>query len=173
MPALTPPEQPLNDGVVSLRAYRHEDRDAVVAAVQDPQIPRWTGVPSRYGFAEYDGWMAQQDEQREAGTGLHFLIVDGEDTVLGATGVQLSEDTPDIGYWCVRKHRRQGYVTRAVRLLCRHVLSLGFPCVDVLVHEDNRPSQRVAEAAGFTRRPGLHTVTRLGDAPVYIRFTSP
>ncbi|MGH2943578.1 MAG: GNAT family N-acetyltransferase, partial [Solirubrobacteraceae bacterium] len=172
MPALVSPERPLTDGVVTLRAWRPLDRDAVVAALQDPEIPRWTLVPSPYGPAQYDDWLIQQDEQRAAGAGLHLLIVDDEDRLLGATGVQLTEEAPDIGYWCAREQRRRGYTARAVRLLCGYVHALGFPRVDIFVHEDNRPSQRVAEAAGFTRRPGLHRVARLGDAPVYVRFTS-
>jgi RimJ/RimL family protein N-acetyltransferase len=172
MPVLLPPDEPLTDGVVTLRAWRPQDRDAVVAALQDPDIPRWTQVPSPYGPAQYDAWLAQQAEQRAAGAGLHFLVVDGEDRLLGATGVQLTEDAPDIGYWCARERRRRGYTARAVRLLRGHVRALGFARVDIFVHEGNRPSQRVAEAAGFTRKPGLHAVARLGGAPVYVRFTS-
>lgn len=172
MCVLTMPDRPLTDGVVTLRTYRPEDCDAIVAALQDPEIPRWTQVPSPYGPAQYEAWLIQQAEQRSAGTGLHVLVVDGHDHVLGATGVQLTEAAPDIGYWCTREHRRRGYSTRAVRLLCRHVHALGFPRVDVFVHEDNQPSQRVAEAAGLQRQPGLHTVTRLGGGAVYIRFTS-
>lgn len=157
---------------MTLRAWRPEDRDAVIAALQDPEIPRWTQVPAPYGRSEYDAWLTQQDEQRAAGSGLHFLVVDDRDRLLGAAGVQLTEDTPDIGYWCVREQRRRGYTGRAVRLLCRHVHALGFPRVDILVHQDNQSSQRVAEAAGFKRDPGLHSVTRLGGGAAYVRFTS-
>lgn len=172
MTVLTPPSKPITDGVVTLRAWRPEDRDAVIAALQDPEIPRWTQVPAPYGRSEYDAWLTQQDEQRAAGSGLHFLVVDDRDRLLGAAGVQLAEGTPDIGYWCVREHRRRGYTARAARLLCRHVHALGFPRVDILVHEDNQSSQRVAEAAGFKRDPGLHSVRRLRGGAAYVRFTS-
>jgi hypothetical protein len=37
MPILAPPSAPLSDGVVVLRAWRSEDRDRVVAALQDPR----------------------------------------------------------------------------------------------------------------------------------------
>jgi RimJ/RimL family protein N-acetyltransferase len=59
-----------------------------------------------------------------------------------------------------------------VRLLCRHVHTLGFARVDIFVHQDNQPSQRVTEAAGFKRERGRHTVSRLGDGAVYICYTS-
>ena len=166
------PASPLTDGVVTLRAYRPEDRDAVIGALADPEIPRWTGVPSPYGPEHYDAWLRLQDERRAAGSGLHFLVVDDEDRLLGATGVQLTEGAPDIGYWCVAEHRRRGYSARAVRVLCGHVHSLGFPRVDIFVHPDNVPSQRVAQAAGFEREPGLHAVGRAGGDAVYVRFSS-
>ena len=172
MSFLTPPDGPLTDGVVTLRGCRPEDCDAVVTALQDFEIPRWTQVPTPYGPAQYAAWLAQQDEQRTTGTGLHFLASDDQGRLLAATGVQLTEGAPDIGYWCVREHRRRGYTTRAVRLLRHHVHALGFPRVDIFVHQDNEPSQRVAEGAGFKRQPGLHAVTRLGGGAVHIRFTS-
>jgi RimJ/RimL family protein N-acetyltransferase len=169
---LTLPDRPLTDGVVTLRTYRPEDCNAIVAALQDAEIPRWTQVPWPYGPEQYEDWLIQQAEQRAAGIGLHLLVVDNQDHLLGAIGAQLTEAAPDIGYWCVREHRRRGYSRRAVRLLCRHVHALGFPRVDVFVHQDNEASQRVAEAAGLKRQPGQHTVKRLGAAAVYIRFTS-
>jgi RimJ/RimL family protein N-acetyltransferase len=172
VPALTPPDRPLTDGVIRLRAWEPEDRDAVVAALQDPEIPRWTRVPSPYGPADFDDWLAEQFLQAAAGTGVHFLVVDADGRILGATGAQHTEDAPDIGYWCVREHRGRGYVARAVRLLLGHLRALGFTHIDILVHQDNRASQRVAEAAGFARRPGRTSVARLGGGDVYVRFTS-
>jgi RimJ/RimL family protein N-acetyltransferase len=85
---------------------------AVVVALQDPEIPRWTTVPSPYGSARYEDWLVEQAQQRAACTGLHVLVVDDQDRLLGATGVQLTEAAPDIGYWCVREHRGHGYTTR-------------------------------------------------------------
>jgi len=38
----------LSDGVVTLRGLVPDDVDAVFAACQDPEIPRFTNVPSRY-----------------------------------------------------------------------------------------------------------------------------
>ena len=173
MPILAPPSAPLSDGVVVLRAWRSEDRDRVVAALQDPEIPRWTSVPSPYRSADYDAWMEAQREQLGAGVGLHFLVVDMDDRLLGATGVQLTEAAPDIGYWCAREHRGRGYTARAVRLVSRHVRELGFTRVDIYVHARNAASQHVAAAAGFTRVAETTTVERLGGGAVYVRFTLP
>ncbi|HEX8158183.1 MAG TPA: GNAT family N-acetyltransferase [Solirubrobacteraceae bacterium] len=173
MSALAPPDLPLADGVVTLRAWRADDLDAVVEALQDPTITRWTRVPSPYGPRQFAAWMAEQGEQRTAGTGLHFLVVDSRQRVVGAVGVQLTEDAPDIGYWCAAKHRGRGYTSRAVRLLRDHLRALGFSRVDIFIHHDNELSQHVAEAANFARQPGLTKVERLGDEAVYVRFTFP
>src|SRR4029450_11866519 len=106
---------------------------------------------SPYGPADYDAWMQAQREQSGAGVGVHFLVVDMDDRLLGAAGVQLTEAAPDIGYWCAREHRGQGYTARAVRLLSRHVRALGFTRVDVYAHAENAAAPRVAAAGGFVR----------------------
>jgi RimJ/RimL family protein N-acetyltransferase len=171
MTILAPPLAPLSDDVVMLRAWRPQDRDSVVAALQDPEIPRWTSVPSPYRSADYDAWLEAQHEQLVAGVGLHFLVVDTDEHLLGATGVQLTEAAPDIGYWCVREHRGRGYTARAVRLLSGYVRALGFTRVDIYAHEENLASQHVAAAAGFTRVAETTTVDRLGGGAAYLRFT--
>ena len=174
MPLLAPPKVPLSDGVVTLRAWRADDAQAVVAALQDPDIPRWTGVPSPYGTREFEAWMDEQAQQRGSGLGLHLLVVDRQDRLLGAVGVQWTEEeAPDIGYWCVREHRGRGYIARAVRLLSTHVQQqLGCSRVDILTHHQNCLSHRVAEAAGFRRQPGLTRLSRLGSEPTFVRFIS-
>jgi RimJ/RimL family protein N-acetyltransferase len=89
----------------------------VVAALQDREIPRWTGVPSLSGIPEFEAWMDEQAQQQTSGLGLHPLVVDRHDRLLGAIGVKwIEEAAPDIGYWCVREHGGRGYMARAVRL---------------------------------------------------------
>lgn len=141
----------LSDGVVTLRPLRPDDAPTVIAHLQEPDISRWTGVPSPYGQAEFDAWLTASEEANDQGAGLHLSIVDGEDRVIGAVGVQgLGTDRPDLGYWVAREARRQGVAARAVRLL-RDWLAAehGRSHLEILVHPDNTPSQRVAAAAGF------------------------
>ena len=42
------PDPPLSDGVITLRAKARADIPALVAICADPEIPRWTRVPSPY-----------------------------------------------------------------------------------------------------------------------------
>ena len=60
--------------------------------------------------------------------------------------------TGEIGYWVAREARGRGVATRAVRLACAWAASeLGLTTLEIVVHEDNAPSLRVARAAGFTQ----------------------
>jgi RimJ/RimL family protein N-acetyltransferase len=161
--ALQAPE--LTDGVIRLRPLRRSDGDAVVAALQDPEIPRWTAIPSPYTDREFQVWFGAQAASREAGQGVHLVITDLDDRLLGAVGAQnLMTDSGDIGYWVAREARRRGVAARGVRLLRDWLHTHARrPYLEILVHPDNVPSQRVAEAAGFAAtgeyrrnpRPGL------------------
>ena len=141
----------LSDGVVTLRPLRPDDAETVVAHLQDPDIPRWTGVPAPYGHDEFHHWIAASADALAAGTGVHLGVVDAQDRVIGAVGVQaLDTDHPDIGYWVAREARGCGVAVRAVRLM-RDWLAAERGCahIEILVHPDNHPSQRTAAAAGF------------------------
>jgi RimJ/RimL family protein N-acetyltransferase len=141
----------LSDGVVTLRALRPDDADTVIEHLQDPEIPRWTMVPSPYGRAEFDDWLAGSAQANATGAGVHLAVADADDRVIGAIGVQgLDTGRPDIGYWMARDARHRGSAARAVRLMrdwladergCQHI--------EILVHPDNAASQRTAMAAGF------------------------
>ena len=58
----------LRDGDLVLRPKRPEDADALTAACQDPEIPRWTFVPSPYTRADAE---ALPRPQRRGGGGRH------------------------------------------------------------------------------------------------------
>ncbi len=47
-----PPVPYLSDGFVELRPWDPADIPAIVAARQDPEIPRWTRVPDPFGDEE-------------------------------------------------------------------------------------------------------------------------
>jgi RimJ/RimL family protein N-acetyltransferase len=155
MPPLQPPDPPLTDGVVALRAHRPEDADQLVAALRDPDIVRWTRVPADYSYADFHDYLSAVEEHLAQGESLSLLVVDADDhdRVLGSCGLHgLTSGRPDIGYWVARDARGRGVAPRAARLLRDHAVEvLGLPRVEVLVHPDNTASQRAAEKAGFHR----------------------
>jgi RimJ/RimL family protein N-acetyltransferase len=180
MPALEPPDPPLTDGVVALRPVRAEDADQLVSALRDPDIVRWTRVPPDYTHADFAAYLASTTEQAAAGSTLSLLIVDAGDHshVLGSCGLhEAAGERPDIGYWVARGSRGQGLAPRAARLMRDHAVhTLGLPRVEVLVHADNLPSQRVAEKAGFHRTGEYRPSPRRGpgeERPALVVFAWP
>jgi RimJ/RimL family protein N-acetyltransferase len=151
MPALPAPT--LTDGEVTVRGLRESDIPAIVVACQDPEIPRWTRVPSPYTRAHAVEFVERSARTWEQGTDAPFVIVDADTgALLGAIGVHRfggEDDGPEVGYWLEREARGRGVATRALRLVtdwaCRE---LG---VRLLLQADvrNAASRRVAEKARF------------------------
>lgn len=143
----------LEDGVIALRPPETGDVDAITAACQDPEIPRWTRVPSPYTRAHAVDFVERSLRTWEQGTDAPFVIVDAESgALLGAIGVHRfggEDDGPEVGYWLERSARGRGIATRALRLVsdwaCR---DLG---VRLLLQADvrNAASRRVAEKAQY------------------------
>ncbi|MFC5217551.1 GNAT family N-acetyltransferase [Streptomyces coerulescens] len=137
-----------------MRAVGPKDTHAVYEAVQDPDIQRWTTIPSPYlrehahSFTEQlvpDGW--------KYGSMLTWglFLPEGEDLVgmLGLTMRSMSE--AEIGFWGTREHRGNGYVTEAVLAASRWAfVDLSIDRVEWRAEVGNRTSRAVAERAGFT-----------------------
>ncbi|MGA2010789.1 MAG: GNAT family N-acetyltransferase [Solirubrobacteraceae bacterium] len=159
------PAQPLTDGDTSLRPWRDSDLDALVVACQDPEISRWTRVPSPYGPADARAYLRQRYDAAFAGLSAPFAIVDrsgGE--LLGSISLlrfAWEHARAEVGYWLARPARGHGHATRAVRLICGWgVASLGLERIDLLAATGNPGSQAVAERTGFTREAVLRSYMR-------------
>jgi RimJ/RimL family protein N-acetyltransferase len=155
MPEIPLPDPPLRDGEVALRPPTADDLEAVVEYCQDPEIGRWTAIPSPYSRDDARHWLASIEPDRRAGKALALLTVSARDgRLLGSCGLvhlDWQNLSAEAGYVVAAWARRRGVGTRALLLLSRWTLSqLGMERVEVLVHPDNEPSRRLALAAGFT-----------------------
>jgi RimJ/RimL family protein N-acetyltransferase len=148
------PDPPLSDGVITLRALTGADVDALTAACQDPEIPRWTRVPVPYRRADAFGWLAASELELAAGVSIGWLAVDPDDRLLASIsvmGIDRTAGRGEIGYWVAREARGRGVATRAVRLVRDWAPgALGLTTLEIEAHEDNLASQAVARSAGFT-----------------------
>jgi RimJ/RimL family protein N-acetyltransferase len=155
------PDPPLAEDGVLLRPFTRADADAIVAAVQDPEVPRWTSIPSPYLERDARDYIARAERDRRAGRELGFAIVDRQDeTLLGGIGLVFDGHhvKAEVGYWVAAPARRRGVGTCALRLVSRWALAqLGLERVELLVNPANGPSQRLAERAGFTREGVLRS----------------
>ncbi|WP_433531609.1 GNAT family N-acetyltransferase [Micromonospora sp. CA-263727] len=116
------PVEIIEDGLV-LRPWRDGDADPVYRACQDPDIQRWTSVPSPYLPEHARRFVADRARQWELDLGAPFAVCDaatGE--LLGACGlntVDRHHELSEIGYWTAPWARGQGVAVRAVRAVAR------------------------------------------------------
>lgn len=154
----------LTTGRLTLRAFLPADEDEVYAACQDPDIQRWTLIPSPYerpharSFVNElvpDGW---RDD-----TAYPFAVRLGADgPLVAAVGVHVrGTDGYEIGYWATKEHRGHGYTTEAVTAVARWAFTdVGAARLEWRAEAGNAGSRAVAEKAGFRveglLRAGLH-----------------
>ena len=138
----------LTDGVVRVRPLRVDDVPLIYEACQDPEIPRFTRVPTPYTMDHAHG--ALEPEEGE----IRRAIADAaDDRLLGVGGLMRFFDdgrSCEIGYWLGPWGRGRGAATRAVELLCAWGFSqLGLERIELHAHTENAPSRAVADRAGF------------------------
>ena len=145
----------LEDDVVLLRPRTEDDVPAITETCQDPEIVRWTPVPSPY----------TEDDAREfiRAAPVASAIVDARTgEFLGAIGWRWVDGNVQFGYWAKREARGRGIATRALRLLSRWAIhELGAARVQLVTEPEKVASQQVAEKAGFTREATLRSYIEL------------
>jgi RimJ/RimL family protein N-acetyltransferase len=177
------PAEALVEGPTALRPWRDSDLAAVVAACQDPEIPRWTMVPEPYGEADAREYLQIRYDWLHSGISAPFAIVDAADLdrLLGSVALMnfnWDHRRAEVGYWLGREARGQGHTTRAVRLICDWGFrTLTLERIGLRAAVENLASQRVAERAGFTReavqRRYLRIKDRQMDMVTFGRLASP
>lgn len=176
VPAIALPDPPLAADEVRLRPWRADDAAAVTAACQDPEIPRWTVVPSPYTERDARDWLAGRDIDRETGRELSLAVTGDGDRVVGSialSGFEWNDAKAEIGYWVAREARGRRVGVRAARLLSRWGLGgLGLERIELLANPENVASQRLAQSAGFTREGLLRRYRRRhGDLEDLVMFS--
>lgn len=160
----------ISAGALHLRPHQPDDIDALVVACQDPDIQKWTSVPSPYTRADAEEFvLVTVPAGWTRGTDLNFLVLDSttEDR-LAAVGLHLARnDDPaigEIGYWCAAPARGQGVMTRAVGVVCRWGFeALGLARIEWYAVVGNIASRRVAERVGFSVEGTLRSRLDIGD----------
>ncbi|ELS53718.1 GNAT family N-acetyltransferase [Streptomyces viridochromogenes] len=144
----------LTTGRLLLRTVGPQDTNAVYEAAQDPDIQRWTTIPSPY-LREHAESFTEQLVPDSWANGSMFtwglFLPEGQELVgmLGLTMRSLS--VAEIGFWGTKEHRGNGYITEAVLTASRWAfVHLSIDRVEWRAEVGNKPSRAVAERAGFT-----------------------
>jgi RimJ/RimL family protein N-acetyltransferase len=156
MAGFPPLVEPLENGVVRLREWTAEDRDALVEMANDAEIQRWTRVPAPYTGRHAEEWFAFTRGAREAGHQAAFAVVEpAGGGLLGSIDLRIHPTDPaigELGYMVGPRARGRGVAVQAVELLTGWAFgSVGVERMEILVDPRNEPSVRVAEAAGYVR----------------------
>jgi RimJ/RimL family protein N-acetyltransferase len=145
------PDPPLQDDVITLRQWSFDDVPAVARACQDPEIARWTTVPTPYTEADARAYIelitdpALEDQ-------VNFAVDRNSDGLLigSISLVIVKPKVGEIGYWAAAEARGHGYTPRALRLLSRWGFdALNLPRLQLGTFPGNRASERVAEKVGY------------------------
>ncbi|MER0480266.1 GNAT family N-acetyltransferase [Streptomyces sp. Edi2] len=151
-----------------LRPFEPSDAPAVHAACQEPDIPRWTGVPSPYGIEDAEHFVGTVvPEGWRDDTTYHFAVVSRVDgSLVGAMGlVRLArlhtpERQAELGYWTAKGHRGRGRTVEAARAVVRWGFDdLGVERLEWHAEAGNEGSRAVARKLGFHMEGTLRAKT--------------
>jgi RimJ/RimL family protein N-acetyltransferase len=127
-----------------LRPPREGDRQALVAALNNFNISRWTGrIPHPYGPADADAFL-ESCRNLPADDVVLLITLGGE--AIGVIGIERGE----LGYWLAEPQWGKGYATEAARAVTRHGFSAaGRESIEASYFVGNTASQHVLEKLGF------------------------
>lgn len=160
--ATVPEEVPvpvLTDGLVTLRARRLDDVDAITQMCRDPESARWTTVPSPYARADAEGFVTELSPAGWRDQTCYGWAIEADDE--GRTRFAGNIDVrthprPDLGFMLHPWARGRGVMARAVRLATRWAFDVvGMPVMHWETHQGNFASWRVAWACGFRFHGGV------------------
>lgn len=145
---------PLRTERLILRQFHSADAKAVQRLAQDKRVAAGTFLPYPYEEGIAEQWIANQQQDHEAGAARHWAIVLAADhSLMGSIGLEIAKAHRHarLGYWLGVPYWNRGYCTEAVRA----VLEYGFAQLDL--HRiyaphflGNPASGRVLQKVGMT-----------------------
>jgi len=181
-PRLLPdlPDDRLTDGVVTLRPLRHADTDDTWALRSRPDVTARSVTSVSIDRALIEQLCVTSEARWLAGERVSLTIRDAaSDAYAGEIGMFYTDPQVQqamIGYSLAPEWRGRGYASRAVRLITAWAFDqVGIVRLTAGTAPDNVASQRVLEAAGFTREAYQHALlpgpdgTRI-DNINYVRY---
>jgi RimJ/RimL family protein N-acetyltransferase len=153
-----------------LRAPRLGDAKAVAMLANDRRIAENTArIPHPYREADATSFIAGAN--KPAGDAL-FLITLRDGSIMGACGLMLQEETPELGYWLGVPYWGKGYATEALHALIDYAFTdLGHAALQAGARVTNPASRRVLEKCGFQwTGVGLYRIRAINSSAPIDRF---
>ncbi|MFG2358658.1 GNAT family N-acetyltransferase [Streptomyces sp. NPDC048521] len=155
-PAIHWPTPPIDDGVVSLSEFRHEDIEVMVGVSSDPAIRQWTSWPHHYTEVEAAAGIERRERDRLSGQAISFALRQKPGGQL-CGGVDLraidrAVGVYEVAYWVAPECRGRSLASHGLQLVCDWAgRELSASCFEALIQPDNASSIRVVEQLGFQR----------------------
>jgi RimJ/RimL family protein N-acetyltransferase len=152
-----PPERLTVDGEHVLRCATPDDALMLALAITEAldHLRPWMSWASAEAadVEEQRRRLATGQQEREAGTSYHYLLVDTADTLVGVLGLhrRVGPDAAELGYWMMPAYVGHGHLTRAATVLVDAALALpDVHRLEIHCDEANVRSAAVPRRLGFT-----------------------
>ncbi len=140
------------DGII-LREWRPEDLDDLVAMLDEPDIARWTPMPSPFDVAAGIAYLKRAYQGRISGRRIQLAITADGGKPLGEVllfGVGAGAREAELGYLIGAPHRRRGLASNALALLSTYAqTSLNLSRLVLRIDPGNTASTSVARRCGY------------------------
>ena len=152
------------DGI-TLREWRSEDLDDLVAMLDEPDIARWTPMPSPFDVAAGIDYLKRAHHGRVSGQRIQLAITEDGGCPVGEVllfGVDAGLHEAELGYLVGAPHRRRGLASGALSLLsayARNTLTLNR--LLLRIDPGNAASTAVARRCGY-RLTGEPPILQVG-----------
>ncbi len=155
---------------LALRAPCLEDAKTVAMLANDRRIAENTArIPHPYTHADAENFI---DKANKADDETVFLLTLRDGTIIGACGVSMLEDAPEVGYWLGAPYWGQGYATEALHAVVDYAFTdLGHDALHAGARVTNPASRRVLEKCGFQwTGVGLYRIRAINSSAPIDRF---
>jgi RimJ/RimL family protein N-acetyltransferase len=152
------------DGII-LREWRSDDLDDLAEMLDEPDIARWTPMPSPFDVAAGIAYLKRAHQGRTSGQRIQLAITEDGGRPLGEVllfGVDAGLREAELGYLVGARHRRRGLASGSLSLLSSYARStLKLTRLLLRIDPANVASTAVARRCGY-RLTGEPPILQVG-----------
>ena len=135
-----------------MRGWRQSDFEAFAPFWMTDETARYVGGAAETRGEAWRRMALMAGHWQLRGFGFWVLQRHDDPAPVGACGLWYPEEwpEPEIGWFVLKQHQRQGYASEAARAGLRYAAGLGWQALISLIHKDNSASKGVAAKLGAT-----------------------
>jgi RimJ/RimL family protein N-acetyltransferase len=138
---------------ITLREWQPDDLDDLVELLDEPDIARWTPMPSPFDVEAGRAYLRRAHQGRTSGQRIQLAITEDGLRPLGEVllfGVDVGLKEAELGYLVGVRHRRRGLASGALSLLSTYARdSLRLTRLLLRIDPGNAASAAVARRCGY------------------------